>query len=59
MLRNHFPSLVFKIFLSIKYGVGDENMAVTSVSCVLLREKSQDQQQIVCTCKTNISEGGL
>jgi hypothetical protein len=39
--------------------VGGENMDVPSVSCVLLREKSQDQQQLVCTCKTNVSGGGL
>jgi hypothetical protein len=47
--------LLFKIFLIIKYGVGDENVEVPSVSRVLLREKGQDQQQQVCTCKTNVS----
>jgi hypothetical protein len=33
--------LLFKIFLIRKYGVGDENMDVPSVSHVLLREKGQ------------------
>lgn len=51
--------LLFRIFLIRKYGVGDENMEVPSVSRVLLREKGQDQQQLVCTCKTNVSGGGL
>jgi hypothetical protein len=51
--------LSFKIFLIRTYGGGDENMDVPTVSRVLLRGKDQDQQQIVCTCKTNISGGGL
>ena len=42
--------LLFKIFLIRKYGVGDENMDAPSVSRVLLREKGQDQQQIVQGC---------
>jgi hypothetical protein len=60
MLKNHFHSLVNQNLLIRKYGIGDENMDVPSVSGVLWREKGQDQQQIVlCTYKSNINGGGF
>jgi hypothetical protein len=52
---NHFHSLVIQSLFNKKIWDRKWKTWIYLQSCVLVREKGQDEQQIICTCKSNVS----